>query len=94
MKIVWSEEASEDFEEAIAFIAADNRTAAASLATRVLELVERLANEPILGPEFVLRTGEVVRGWPLRPLRLYYQRDESELRVVRVYHQSREQITR
>lgn len=94
MRIIWSEEANEDFEEAIAFVAADNRVAAGKLAVRVLELVERLAFDPILGPEFVLRTGEVVRGWPLRPLRIYYQRDENELRVVRVYHQSREQITR
>jgi len=94
VKIVWAQEASEDFEEAIAFIAADNRAAATKLAMRVLELVERLASEPILGPAFTLRTGEVVRGWPVRPLRIYYTRDENELRVVRVYHQSREQITR
>lgn len=61
---------------------------------RVLELVERLASEPIAGPTHVLRTGEIVRGWPVRPFRIYYQRDENELRVVRVYDQLREPITR
>jgi plasmid stabilization system protein ParE len=94
VRIIWAEEASEDFEQAITFIAADNRLAATKLAMRVLDRVEKLATDPIVGPEFILQTGEVVRGWPVRPLRIYYQRDEKELRVVRVYHQSREPITR
>lgn len=42
MRIIWSEEATQDFEEAVAFIAADNRTAATKLAISVLGLVESI----------------------------------------------------
>jgi hypothetical protein len=35
-----------------------------------------------------------LRGWPYRPLRIYYQRTAEGLLVVRVYNQRREPIAR
>ncbi len=94
MKIVWAPEAVEDLEAAVAYLHERNPEAANALAGAVFSLVERLASEPLEGPVRVLRTGEKVNSWPLRPFRIYYQRDEAILRVVRVYHQRREPITR
>jgi len=47
-----------------------------------------------LGPSHVLRNDDVVHGWPMKPFRIYYQRDSASFRVVRIYHQRREPITR
>ena len=38
--------------------------------------------------------GEAVRGWPVPPLRVYYQRTEHVLYIVRVYDQRQEPIER
>jgi plasmid stabilization system protein ParE len=64
------------------------------LGNGVLRLVERLAHEPIDGPAHTLTTGETVRGWPFPPFRVYYQRADGALVVVRVYHQKRAPIAR
>lgn len=94
MKIVWSPEALEDLEAAVGYLATRNPAAATNLATGVLTVVEKLATEPLDGPEHVLQNGERVRAWPHRPFRIYYQRAADAFLVVRVYHQRREPITR
>ena len=94
MRIIWAAEAADDLEGAVGYLAGYNPEAASKLGLSVLALVERLASEPIEGPEHVLRSGESVRGWPLPPFRIYYQRTGDALRIVRVYHQKREPITR
>ena len=93
MRIVWAPEAADDLETAVAYLAQRNPAGAHKLALAVFELVERLADEPLDGPEHILRNGERVRGWPLPPFRLYYQRQSAAFRVVRLYHQKREPIT-
>ena len=55
----------------------------------MLGLIEWLAVEPVLGPSHVLRNGDVVHGWPIKPFRIYYQRDSASFRVVRIYHEAR-----
>ncbi len=94
MNIVWAPEAVEDLEAAIDYLAERNPQAANKLSLAALQLVERLGSEPIDGPEHELHTGETVRGWPLPPFRIYYQRSTDTLRVLRVYHQKREPIGR
>jgi plasmid stabilization system protein ParE len=76
----------------LAYLTDRNPEAAKALAEAVLSLVERLASEPIEGPVHELRRGEKVSSWPLRPFRIYDQRDQLVF-VVRVYHQRREPIT-
>jgi plasmid stabilization system protein ParE len=75
-------------------LAERNPAAAGKLATAVLDLVEWLASSAVQGSSHTLRTGEIVRGWPLPPFRIYYQRAEHSLRVVRIYHQKRKPIAR
>jgi plasmid stabilization system protein ParE len=94
LRIIWAPEAADEFDTTIGFIAERNPAAARKLAVNVLALVERLASEPLDGPAHTLTTGEVVRGWPVPPLRVYYQRAEGVLRILRVYHQKREPIAR
>jgi plasmid stabilization system protein ParE len=94
LRIIWTPEAADDFEAAVAYLAERNPSAARKLAEAVFSLVERLSIEPMDGPAHTLRTGEEVRGWPLPPFRLYYQRAEGALRVLRIYHQKREPIAR
>lgn len=89
MIIVWSPQAADDFDAAVSFLAERNPIAANKLATGVLELVERLAQEPLEGPEKVLTTGDVVRSWPYPPFRLFYRRVHDTFQVVRLYHQKR-----
>jgi len=94
LKIIWSPEAADDFESAVTYLVGVNPAAARRLVASVLGLIEWLAVEPVLGPSHVLKNGDVVHGWPLKPFRVYYQRDSASFRVVRIYHQRREPITR
>ncbi len=94
MSIIWSPEALADIEAVLDYLVTRNSPAGEKLATGIVSLVERLAAEPLEGPEHVLGNGERVRGWPFPPFRVYYQRTPDGLLVVRVYNQRREPITR
>jgi plasmid stabilization system protein ParE len=94
LKVVWSPIAADEFDAAIGYLAERNPQAARKLAESVLAAIDRLGAEPLDGRAHTLRTGEVVRGWPVPPLRVYYQRAEGVLLVVRVYDQRREPIER
>jgi plasmid stabilization system protein ParE len=78
----------------VEYIAKDNPRAASSLADRVFALVDRLAAGEFDGPEHRLSNGQLVRSWPVPPLRVYYQRLAKELRVLRIYHHARRPIAR
>jgi plasmid stabilization system protein ParE len=93
LKVRWTPKAADDLEAVVAYLAERHPGAARRLAASVLDRVDRLANGTFEGPEQTLRTGETVRSWPVRPLRIYYQRGE-QLVVLRVYHQRRVPITR
>jgi hypothetical protein len=60
----------------------------------VVSLVERLAKAEFEGPELMLKTGLMVRSWPLPPYRVYYRRRNGVLEILRVYHQARRPLTR
>jgi plasmid stabilization system protein ParE len=94
LSILWSPEALADVGAAIDYLVDRNAPAALRLAINVTTCVERLAADPVDGPEHVLANGERVRGWPYPPFRIYYQRTGEDLLVVRVYHQRREPIVR
>jgi len=94
LKVVWSPIAADEFDATIGYLAERNPQAAHKLAAGVLVAIDRLGAEPLDGPAYTLRTGEVVRGWPVPPVRVYYQRGEGVLLVVRVYDQRREPIER
>jgi toxin ParE1/3/4 len=94
LKLTYTEEAVADIVDAIAYLNERNPTAAAKLDAEITRCVERLADREFEGPVSRLRSGAVVRSWGVPPFRIYYQRHDDELLVVRVYHQARRPITR
>jgi plasmid stabilization system protein ParE len=94
LKVVFSPQALADLEATIGFIRDRDWNAAARLAERVLEVIDRIADRAFEGPEIVLSSGERVRSWPVPPLRVYYQHKEGALQVLRIYHQARGPLVR
>ena len=94
MNVLFAPEAEQDLNSAVDFLTGRSQAAAARLVAGVRSLVQRLADGDFEGPEQQLRFGETVKSWPLSPYRLYYQRTDEALRVVRIYHQVRRPITR
>ena len=94
MKISYTEEAIADIVEAITYLNERSQTAAANLDAEITRCIERLAGESFEGPVSRLRSGALVRSWPVSPFRIYYQRHHAELLIVRVYHQTRRPISR
>jgi toxin ParE1/3/4 len=94
VNVVFAPEAEQDLNAAVDFLADRSPPAAAQLLAGVRSLVQRLANADFEGPQQQLRSGQTVRSWPLPPYRLYYQRTDEALRIVRIYHQARQPITR
>ena len=94
MKVIFAPEALADLEATVAFIRERDWDAAARLAERVLDVIERIAARDFEGGEIVLASGERVRSWPVPPLRVYYQRTDDSLRVLRIYHQARRPLVR
>lgn len=92
MRIGYTTEAHRDLLGAIDQVLPENPRAASHLAERLLATIERLAAGDFEGSETILTTGEVVRSWPVRPFRIYYERGTDELLVVRIYHQARSPI--
>jgi plasmid stabilization system protein ParE len=70
LNAIWSPEALADVEAALDYLVLRSPPAAQRLATGIVSLVERLATEPLEGPEHVLGNGERVRGWPYPPFRI------------------------
>lgn len=71
MSVIWSPQAVEDVAFAVDYLVRQDAIERASrLIERLTSVVEKLANEPINGPEHVLSNGERVRGWPCPPFRL------------------------
>jgi plasmid stabilization system protein ParE len=83
-----------DLDRWIARIRLDNARAAETFAAEVFSTIESLAAGAFEGPETSLHTGQVVRSWPVPPLRIYYQRQNGDLVVLRIYHQGRRPISR
>ena len=94
MKVTYTEEAVADVVDAITYLHERNPTPAANLDAGIAQCIERLAAQEFDGPISRLRSGALVRSWAVAPFRIYYQRHPDELLIVRVYHQSRQPITR
>ena len=94
MKIRFAKQAAKDLDAAAVFWKERRPGARFTLVDDVIMLAERLAREEFDGPEQCLKTGLIVRSWPLPPYRLFYRRRDGVLEVMRIYHQSRRPITR
>ena len=94
MKVVFAPEAIADLEATVGFIRERDQDAATRLAARVLEVIDRIAEREFDGPEVVLGSGARVQSWPVPPLRVYYQRKQEAVHVLRIYHQARRPLVR
>jgi plasmid stabilization system protein ParE len=68
--------------------------AAERTAERIEATIANLADGLFDGPEQRLLTGELLRSWAVPPFRVYYDREGDDLVVVRIFHQSRQPITK
>ena len=88
-RIVWEETALKVFEEAIAYLAAEDEHAALRLEQRVSEAVELLAHHSIGRPT---RLQNVRQKIVLRTqYRIYHSITEAELFVIGIRHQRQDQ---
>jgi plasmid stabilization system protein ParE len=94
LTVRFSLRARSDLRTAVEYLAERNPAAAVALTEQLLETIERLAGGEFEEPPVQLRSGSVVRSWPVAPYRIYYQRTGQEFRVVRVYHQARRPIAK
>ena len=94
MKVTYTEEAVADIVQAISYLSERNSTAAANLDASIAQCIQRLAAQEFDGPVTRLRSGALVRSWAVPPFRVYYKRHPGELVIVRLYHQTRQPITR
>jgi plasmid stabilization system protein ParE len=92
--ISFSPEAEEDLVAVVSYLAERNPAAARELGQRVFSVLDRLVAGEFEGIEQTLRSGDVVRSWPVPPVRIYYQRRGEGLWVLRIYHQARPPIVR
>ena len=93
MKIRFAKQAAKDLDAAAVFWKERRQGARFTLVDDVIMLAERLAREEFDGPEQCLKTGLIVRSWPLPPYRLFYRRRDGVLEVMCIYHQSCRPIT-
>jgi len=90
--IYFAPKAEADFAAIIGYLAERNTIAAGELGDRIFAVIDKLARDEFDGPEQTLLSGEVVRSWPVPPLRVYYQRQPRALWVLRIYHQAQRPI--
>ena len=84
VKITYAEEALADILDAVAYLNERNPAAASHLDTDLAACIEHLAGGEFEGPLSRLRSGSLVRSWPVPPFRIYYQRQPGELLILRV----------
>lgn len=94
MTVSFSPEAEADFAAVVGYLVERNPVAASEFADRIFGVIDRLAEQQFEGPEQTLTSGDVVRSWPVPPVRIYYQRHNDVLWVVRIYHQAQTPIIR
>lgn len=76
----------------IGYIAERNPSAAGEFGERIFAIIDKLAYAEFEGPEQTLTNGELVRSWPVPPVRIYYQRQQADLWILRIYHQAQPPI--
>ena len=94
MTISFAPEAEADFAAVVGYLVERNPVAASEFADRIFKIIDKLAENEFEGPEQTLVSGEVVRSWPLPPVRIYYQRHGEVFWVLRIYHQAQVPIVR
>lgn len=90
-QVVWSTTAVEDLRQIVQFIALDDPDAAAGLAERMLERIERAAELPLSNRSVPEKADPAIREIILRPYRIVYHVDEQRkaIGILRIWHAAR-----
>lgn len=71
MTVYFSPEAEADFAAVVGYLVERNPVAASAFSDRLFNVIHRLAEQQFEGPEQTLASGDVVRSWPVPPVRIY-----------------------
>lgn len=90
-QIIWSEQARDDLQAIVLFIAQDNLTVAESFGYRLMSKVDVLAQFPELGRIVPEANDETVREIILRPYRIIYKvlTKKQIVAIARIWHGAR-----
>jgi plasmid stabilization system protein ParE len=90
-QIIWSEQARDDLQSIVLFIAQDNPAVAESFGYRLMSKVDVLAQFPELGRVVPEENDETVREIILRPYRIIYKvlADKQVIGIARIWHGAR-----
>lgn len=90
-KIIWTEQALDDLQSIVLFIAQENNTVAESFGFRLMSKVDLLAKFPEIGRVVPEKNDETIREVVLRPYRIIYQvlSEKQMIAVIRVWHGAR-----
>ena len=90
--VVVSPEAQHDLDALIDHVVLRNPHAAARLLAEIEEAMDLLASRVVDGRMIALHSGERYRRWFVHPVSIFYERAPGVVRVVRIYHHSREPL--
>ena len=90
-QIIWSEQARDDLQSIVLFIAQDNPTVAESFGYQLISKVDVLAQFPQLGRVVPEENDEMVREIILRPYRIIYKvlAEKQIIAIARIWHGAR-----
>ena len=90
-KIIWSEQARDDLQAIVLFIARDNPGVAESFGYRLMSKVDALAQFPQLGRVVPEENDEAVREIIFRPYRIIYRvlAEKEIVALARIWHGAR-----
>ena len=90
-QIIWSEQARDDLQSIVLFIAQDNPTVAESFGYQLMSKVDVLAQFPQLGRVVPEENDEMVREIIFRPYRIIYKvlAEKQIIAIARIWHGAR-----
>ena len=90
-KIIFSDQAIEDLEGVVRFIAHDNQPAAVRFGRRLMDSVRHLAKFPRMGRVVPEQSDDNIREIVFKPYRVFYRvKDESRVvEIIRFWHAAR-----
>ena len=90
-KIIWSEQARDDLQTIVLFIAQDNPPVAESFGCRLMSKVDVLAQFPLIGRVVPEENDETIREIIFRSYRIIYKvfAEKQTVAIARVWHGAR-----
>ena len=90
-QIIWSEQARDDLQAIVLFIARDNPTGAESFGYRLMSKVDVLMQFPQIGRVVPEENDETIREIILRPYRIIYKilAEKQIVAIARIWHGAR-----